>query len=404
MADFHTMTTPTLDRMILLCRRLGNPQNGLRYVHIAGTNGKGSVAAFLSAMLIADGVRTGTYTSPHLIRETERICCNGREIPEQELHALLGEVDMAACGMPDAPTYFERFTAAAFLYFKRCGCELVVLETGLGGAYDATNVIGAPELAVLTEIGLDHTAWLGNTVGEIAQTKCGILKKGCRGVVSACQVPEAAQVIASVAHERGVPLTIAEPLPDCGTEGLHALTRLAGDAEGVRPLRLSLAGAFQRANAALAVACARLLSVSDVAIRQGLTHAGHPGRMEVLRKNPLLLYDGAHNPDGARALAVSLREMPVCRFLYAAMRDKDVRAVLRELYRPGCSFLFFPMPDNARAMSPEELSRIAAGEGYPHVCMPTLADAIDAVTRACEPAVICGSLYLYALLPRAVHA
>ncbi len=395
-----------LERMQDMMARLGNPQESLNCIHIAGTNGKGSVAAFLDGILCHAGKRVGKYTSPNLVRVNERITVNGTPISDQELTPLLGEMEKIAHATKEAlgeiPSQFEVWTAAAFTYFARMACDIVILEVGMGGAYDATNVITRPYLCVLTGIDLDHTTYLGNTTEEIARTKCGILKEGCvtHTLVSAPQSEAVKGVILEEAEKKGCRVIFADPPPAKRHYGMQEAFYFPGYGD----IRSGLAGIHQIENAFVALECAKVMGVDIYDAQCGVTYAKHPARMEVLSKDPLMVYDGGHNPHGIRALLASLDRYwgtntpRVC--IFACMADKEVLPSLKMLSERPTKFVFTTVQNNPRAMGAEELLRLAEGGGIHGTALPTLADAVAYAKGLGLPTLICGSLYLYADLPK----
>ncbi len=397
--SFQAVTVPGLVRIRALCQKLGDPQKGLRFIHVAGTNGKGSVVAFLAEVLSAAGYKTGKYTSPNLIRVNERISVSGREIEDAELSAILSELEPlsgeVAAETGIAPTQFEIWTAAAFLYFKRMACDYVVLEVGLGGEFDATNVIDENLIAVITRLGIDHTEYLGSTLSEVAHAKCGIMKPHTGGhVVTLAQDAAAMQVIKEAAHTAALPLHVVQPI-SVGANGFYECFIAE---EGGEVYESGLSGLHQIENAALAVKTAHLLGIPASAIRTGLRRARHPARLELVEKDPPLLYDGAHNPNGVAALAASLdrylgdREKCV---VFACMRDKEILPSLRMLEKNTRAFFFTEVKNNPRAMAAAALSAFAAENGICGEAYPEIGDAVAAAQKTGLPVVVCGSLYLY---------
>lgn len=392
---------PGLSRVRELLRRLGDPQKGLRFLHVAGTNGKGSVCACLASVLEAAGYRVGLNTSPHLERFCERIRVNGEEIGGEALGRLLERVRPAAEAMAEHPTEFELITAVAFLYFLEKKCQIVILETGLGGALDASNVIDTPELAVLTAMGLDHAALLGPTLRDVAAAKAGIIKPG-GDVVSRGGCPEADEVFRHACRERGAALTEL----DFSRLTVRSL-RLEGTAFDFAPwkgLTVPLAGAYQAENAALALTALEALRekgwrVPEEAVRRGLAAVRWPGRFEVLRRSPVFLLDGAHNAHGMRAAAESLRTLfPERRltFLLGILADKDAGEMV-DLLSPLAERVFALRPDSPRAMDPAALCALLAERGVEARPCPSVEEGIGAALAAAGPeGVICalGSLYL----------
>ncbi|MCI9122163.1 MAG: bifunctional folylpolyglutamate synthase/dihydrofolate synthase [Oscillibacter sp.] len=390
---------PGLDRIRELLCRLGNPQKDLRFLHIAGTNGKGSVCACLAAVLEAAGYRVGLNTSPHLERFTERIQINGEEIPGETLGALLEEVQTAAGAMAEHPTEFELITAIALLYFRQENCDAVILETGLGGTLDASNVIDTPELAVLTAIGLDHVALLGSSLGEIAAAKGGIIKPG-GDVVSRGGCPQADAVFRRICREREAVLTELD-FSRLMVRGL-GLDGTSFDFSPWKDLRVPLIGIHQAENAALALTAVECLRdkrwrISDQAVRQGLAAVRWPGRMEALAKNFLL--DGAHNPHGMRAAAESLRALFPGKhliFLLGILADKSAGEMLDQLV-PLAERVFVLRPDSPRAMEPEALCGLLRQRGVPAQACAGAEEGIQAALAAAgKDGAVCalGSLYL----------
>ena len=351
---------PGLERITELMHRLEDPQNQLRYIHITGTNGKGSTAAMLSSILTRAGYTTGLFTSPHLQRYHERIQVNGAEISDQELCAMADAVRPAVEEMEAVPTEFERFTAMAFLYFQRRGCDIVVLEVGLGGRLDCTNVIQAPEAAVITNIGLEHTEYLGDTVEKIAAEKAGIIKPGC-DVVLYGQSAGAEQAVRKKCGECGCPLTVTDPAQETlvsrNLDGqvLHYRQR--------RDLSVRLLGTYQYKNAAVVLDTVDALvrrgwKIPESAVQAGLASVVWPGRFEVLRREPLVIVDGAHNPNGVTELAQCLRDyLPGRKFTFVmgVLADKDYSAML-DTVAPLARDFITVTPDSHRALSSAELS------------------------------------------------
>ncbi|MFL6448237.1 MAG: bifunctional folylpolyglutamate synthase/dihydrofolate synthase [Bryobacteraceae bacterium] len=385
-----------LQRMRALLEALGNPEAGGRFVHVAGTNGKGSTCAMLASILGASGLRTGLYTSPHLEKPTERIQVDGREVSEDEFSAAFNQVHEAAERLAAKessegyPSYFELVTGMAFLVFSE-KTDISVIEVGLGGRLDATNVI-SPELTVITPVSFDHEAFLGNTLDAIASEKAGILKPGVP-LVLARQVPEAEAVITRVAAELAVPVHHTRDLPVSGIK----LTPYGCEfeADGL-PVRHSLPGQHQIENAAAAIVASRLLEVEGPAIQKGLADARWPGRLELISRNPDFVLDGAHNPAGARALARYIREFRADRpvwIIYGTMRDKAIDEVTAELF-PLADCLILTAPEFPRALRPEV---IAALTEHPNrLIAANLDEAIKIANTAPTDAVVffTGSLFI----------
>ena len=357
---------PGFDRVEALLEKLGHPERKLRYVHVAGTNGKGSVCACVSSILREAGYKTGLYISPFVIRWNERVQIDGEYITDEEFAEAVAVVGGAADAMEDPPSQFELETTIALWYFAEKGCDMAVMEVGMGGAWDATNVIPSPEAAVLCAIALDHTAVLGSTVAEIAQVKAGIIKPGC-DVVSYGNEPDAERVIDEACREKGC----RHFRPDFGrirvTE--RELTGVTFDYAAHRDLFLPLAGTYQPKNAALAVETAEVLRtrgfhISEANIRDGLRNVRWPGRFELIARDPLFILDGSHNPQGMEATVESLKAFFPGKklwFLMGIMADKDVHSVAKLLAPLAAGFAAVE-PPNPRAMKPSDLAALLAAD------------------------------------------
>lgn len=391
---------PGLERTRALLSALGNPERSLRFVHITGSNGKGSTAAMLASVLTAAGYRTGLFTSPHLYHFSERFRLSGKPIPAGDLARITERVLAAADTLPEHPTEFELMTAIGFLWFAEVHCELVVLEVGLGGRLDSTNVIPAPEVAVITNIALEHTAILGDTLAAIAQEKSGILKRGCRAVLYA-QSAEVEAVVSRVCAEQDIRLTVTDPaqleLLSSTPDGQTFIYR-AG-----KPLRLALLGDYQLRNVMTVLDTVDALrtrgwTISPEALAEGLASARWPGRLELVRRSPDLIIDGGHNPQCAQALAASLRALYGERkliFLVGVLADKDWPAMVGELL-PLAKRVLTVRPESERAKDENELAAWVRAQGVGAEAHATLGEALDAALAAAEADdVICafGSLY-----------
>ncbi len=400
--SFQAVTKPGLSRVCKMLDLLGNPEKELSCIHVAGTNGKGSVCAFLDAILTRAGYRVGRYTSPNLLRVNERMTVNGICIDNSALTVLLTSVE-AVCrqaeeALGERPTQFEVWTAAAFLYFAKEKCDYVILETGMGGEFDATNAISENVTAVLTRVDLDHTEYLGDTIPKITKTKCGIFKENCRlhRVFSAEQTSCALAVANECAAKLGLSLTVVSPLPSVGASSLSEICLYRG-----KKVVLGLNGPHQTENASLAVAVAEAMGVPYSCIAEGLSSAVHPARLEILRPSPLLLYDGAHNPNGAQSLDRALTrylQNERLTFIVACMRDKDISETLSCFSRHASRFIFTTVLNNPRADMPDTLQARAKKIGIFGETAPDLQTALS-MLREDEKALVCGSLYLYADLP-----
>ena len=390
-----------LDRTRELLGKLDDPQKELKFIHIAGTNGKGSTAAMLSSILEEAGYRVGLYTSPFINRFNERMQVNHQPIPDEELAALTEYVRPHADAMADSPTEFELITALAMVWFARQKCDIVVLEVGMGGELDSTNIIDVPEAAVIAAMGLDHVKELGPTMADIARAKAGIIKEGGR-VVSYGGNLEADEVIAAVCRARNA--SLCQPDFSAIVPGDFSLEGQTFSYKGWRGLRIPLVGAYQMNNAAVVLETVEVLrqrgwSVSDEAVRKGLADTRWPARFEVLRRDPVFIVDGGHNPHGIRATAESLRRLFPGRkitFVTGVMADKDVEHILG-LIVPLAEQFFTVRPDNPRAMDAGELAARIEAMGAKATACASVQDGVDRAIQAEGPhGVACalGSLYM----------
>ena len=400
---------PGLARMQNLCDHLGNPEKELQCIHIAGTNGKGSLAAMTSSILTAAGYKTGLTISPYVVDFRERFQIDGEMIPPRTLANLtekvLDAIDAIEAEGGEKPVEFEAVTALAFLWFAREKCDLVVLETGLGGRCDATNVVPHKLVAAITKIGYDHMEVLGDTLDKIAAEKAGIIKEGTVVVNYPDQPAEAMGPILTAAAEAHT--SIITPDKDDLTllRGKRLENRI--DYGGYRAA-LGLPGTHQANHAAMAVEIALALwrefgyDISDDAILQGLADARMPARIEVLRRHPLLLLDGCHNPDGAKMLAATLTRADFEENLVGVLgvlADKDYKDMLSDL-APCFAKIYTVTPNCRRALSAEELQK----EARFHTDAEAADSVADAIRKAVDYAdennlagvVVCGSLYLAA--------
>jgi len=399
---------PGLHRIRELLGALGNPQKDLKFIHVAGTNGKGSTCAMLAAVLKEAGYRVGLNTSPYIVTFHERIQVNGQLITNQALSDLVERVRPVAETMAEHPTEFELITAIAMLYFKEQNCDIVVLEVGLGGELDASNVIDCPEVAVLTAMGLDHTAILGPTLTHVARAKAGIIKHG-GSVVSYGGAPEADEVFRIVAEEKTAVLREVE---------FSRLTDVRSDLTGTeftfapyQPFHLSLTGVYQARNAATAITVLEVLrekgwNISEEQIARGLSGTCWPGRFEVLRQAPLFLLDGAHNAHGMRAATESLRALlpgEKVVMVLGVLADKDVEEML-DLLTPLTACAFVIRPDSPRALDAETLCEMLRERSVEAVACDTVEQAVAAAIGTGEPACALGSLYMSGAVKTAVTA
>ncbi|HZS36770.1 MAG TPA: folylpolyglutamate synthase/dihydrofolate synthase family protein [Polyangia bacterium] len=388
---------PGLEATRAALAAVGNPERAFAAIHVAGTNGKGSTAAFAERMLREAGVRTGLYTSPHLSRFTERIRVSGIELDEDETAELAARV----LGVAPALTFFEVVTVMAFAAFRARGVEVAVIEAGLGGRLDATNVLEAPLAAVVTGVALDHTDVLGATLVEIAREKAGIFKPGAPAIF-ACADEGARAVLIDRARELGAPAEWPGHGFDFAPRDGGGMIFRRGD-RALEVASLGLAGEHQRSNAALALAAIERVSprIADEARARGLAETRWPGRLETVTDargllggaHAGVLIDAAHNPDGARALAAALRQIAAGRpvtLIFGVVADKDAPAMLAAL-APAADELVLTRPDSPRARDPESLRALAPNARV----APSLAEALAlAAARARGPIVVAGSIFL----------
>ena len=382
-----------LDHMRELMKRLGNPQNDLKFVHVAGTNGKGSVIAFLYSALSRSGYRVGRYVSPTLYSYRGRIEVAGSKIEKESFAAYLTQVADAITAMTrdgyPHPTAFEIETAVAFLYFKNKNCDLVLLEVGMGGNLDATNIIENTLLAVLVSVSMDHMSFLGNTLSEIAEKKAGIIKDGCH-VVTALQKSEAMEVIEQVCQKHLAVCTVADASQAETLEEscLGQTIRYHGDI-----YQIPLAGVYQKENAVVALNALEVLNglgfpISQEQRKEGLEKASWDGRFTVLSKEPLLIVDGAHNPAAADMLAASIEHYFKGKHLIYIMgvfADKDYRSVIRKTAHFADRIFTIQTPDNVRALPAQELAE-AVREHNPNVqAMHSIREAVEEAFSIAKP-------------------
>lgn len=392
-----------LERMEAILEKLGNPQDSLKVIHVGGSNGKGSVVAILSSILKEANYTVGIYTSPHLVDYTERFQINFDPITPEEFVAqvnkvrpIIEEVGKSSVG---ELTEFEVLTAMAFNYFKEKNVNYLVLEVGLGGRLDATNVVKAPLATIISNIELEHTAQLGETIEAIAGEKAGIIKPGVP-VITAASGP-ALEVIQQVAKERNAlvfPFSAERfKLKNSTLEGLVMIDKT------YRELHLGLIGTHQFQNAAIVIKTCEVLMNKGVTLfkdyyRRGFKKAFWPGRFEIVRQEPMVILDGAHNPAAAKALAAStshlLKEKPVTLVL-GVLEDKDYEAMVREL-APLATRVVVTAPEIARALSPQALADVVRKNGKEAIIKPSVAEAVEEALRITPPdeaVLITGSLY-----------
>ena len=394
---------PGLSRTEELLQKLGNPEKGMRFVHVAGTNGKGSTCAMCDSVLRAAGYCVGLYTSPYIVRFNERMCVDGKPVSDDELAELVEIIKPVAEAMEDKPTEFEIITALAFLYFKRHACDIVVLEVGMGGRLDSTNVIEAPLVSVITGVAIDHVSVLGNTVEKIAKEKAGIIKKTCP-VVYGGRDDVAFDVVCKKATE-------------CGSEVTRTKTNLISvksmtvdgtvfDYGELKDIRLSLCGSYQPENAITVIETVRVLNrlgfdIPEAALRNGLENAKWRARFELLSKDPVAVFDGSHNLQGVKAASESIKRFfgdDGVIMLMGVLADKEWKAMLDELL-PLARKMHCVTPNSPRALSSDVLARECASRNVDSVAYSLFEDGVCAAYEEAKtqnmPLVILGSLYMY---------
>ncbi|MDD6395238.1 MAG: bifunctional folylpolyglutamate synthase/dihydrofolate synthase [Firmicutes bacterium] len=398
---------PGLERITKMLAYLGNPQDKLQFVHVAGTNGKGSVSTMIASILSHEGYRTGLFTSPYVLDFRERFMVNGTMITEDEFAEIMTKVStvndiLAKSGC--CLTQFEVITAVAMLWFVEKNCRIVVLECGLGGRLDSTNVIKEPLCSVITKISMDHTDILGDTVAKIAVEKAGIIKQGCPVVLAPNQCDEAMAVIAEKCAEMDSALTI------CTTDAVkvQSMTPTVNHIYyGELRLMIPFAGSHQIENAVTAVNAARVLiqrglSIKEENIAAGIAAARIPARFEVISGKPLVILDGAHNPDGIEALCNSIDTLLDGRSIIGIigmLGDKEYENSLSKII-PRFSRVFTVTPDSPRALSAKSLAECAEKFAGEDVAVKSFENLKKAAEKAIEMAdetsavVVCGSLYL----------
>ncbi len=406
-----TFCKPGLERITKLCDALGNPQKKLRFIHVAGTNGKGSTSAMLSSILQKAGYRTGLYTSPYIRTFCERIRVNGENIPKDTLATLTQRIRPIADAMKDKPTEFELITALAFEYFYQSSCDVVVLEVGLGGRLDSTNVIENTVLSIITGIDFDHTALLGNTIEEIAREKAGIIKTGCP-ILFGGEEGAAYDTVHRIAIAKNAPFHTVDRSSYKQSEATLDGTRF--DYSHYTDLQLPLLGAYQPYNATLVLTAIDLLrrqgfAIGEDAVRQGLAAVRWPARFELLSRDPVIIYDGGHNPEGVRAAIASIQTYfpnQKVNLLGGVMADKD-RDEMIETMKPVVARAFAVTPNNPRALAASDYAAQLTAHGIPSNAFASVADGVKAAVESSKqegiPLICLGSLYLYGEVEKAVR-
>ena len=394
---------PGLERIGELCEKLGNPEKKLKFVHVAGTNGKGSFCSMLDSVLRAAGYKVGLYTSPYIREFDERMRVNGKNIDDEILADITARIRPIADSMTDKPTEFELITAIAFQYFYESGCDVVVLEAGMGGRLDSTNIIREPYLSVITGIALDHVDYLGDTVEKIASEKAGIIKDKSP-VLYGGENNAAREVIKAKAKEKG-----SEFFDIDYREIKNLFSTLDGtefDYKEHKEIKINLLGLYQPKNASLVLRAIdilreRGLSISESAVKQGLFDARWQARFEIISRDPLIIFDGAHNAQGITSAVASIKHYfgkEKVFVLTGVLRDKDYNFIANEL--SGVAERAFTLtPQSPRALTAEEYAKVLTDVGvnaepYPSIEL-ALKSAKQEAERAGKPLVCLGSLYTY---------
>ncbi len=398
-----TFCKPGLERISELCEKLGNPEKNLKFIHVAGTNGKGSFSSMTAEILKSAGYKVGLYTSPFIYRFNERMRVDGEDIPDSALAEITEYVKPTADSMEDKPTEFELITAIAFEYFKREGCDIVVLECGMGGRLDSTNIIREPLLSVITGISLDHTAFLGDTVEKIAKEKAGIIKDRSP-VLFGGEDTKAGNVIESVAKKRGSDIYFADysrlKIKEASLKGCTF------DYKNLQNVHISLLGLYQPKNASLVIEGIKILrdigiEIPDEAIYSGLENAKWRARFEIIGEDPTVIFDGAHNPEGICAAVESIRKYFGSQKLVlvsGVLADKDYKKIAQTMSEV-ISDAYTITPDNPRALSAEDFAKVLSDFGVKAAATNGISEALT-LGKACakekNTALCClGSLYTY---------
>ena len=402
-SQFNSIAKPNHATISKLLKALSNPDRGQRFIHVAGTNGKGSVCTYLQSILTDAGYKTGKFTSPHMLCERERITVDGKSIPQTDFDRIMEKIYSAERSIFDdasLPTRFEEWFACALIWFKECCCDYSVLETGLGGKQDATNVIEAPIMSVITQIALDHTELLGDTLEKIAYEKAGIIKPPSNGkgiTVIAKQNKAAFDVLEMCAKKADNRIfTVEAPSLSKINNGLLEFCY-----KNIT-LQSRMIGKYQVENASVAAECALILNVDKWHIINGIYNAENLGRFEVLSQEPLIIFDGAHNPNGIRALTDTINSFfggKKLNIIMAFMKEKDIDGSLDIICEQLKSFQkkFFAVgvSDNKRSAPSDEVYGKMIEKNLCAIDCKTIKNALASADLTDSLTIICGSLYLY---------
>ena len=387
-----------LNKTSNIMKALGHPQKDQRYIHIGGSNGKGSVASMIESILRESGLKVGFYSSPHLVRFTERFRINNREISQRQVAELVAELSRIIQPR-DPPTFFEATTAMALLYFAMEKTDIAIMEVGMGGRLDATNII-LPQVSVITNISLEHQSFLGSRLMDIAGEKAGIIKEGVDLVTGATQ-PHVLRVFQSVCEEKKAPIWRVGK--DFRYRAVGSKLNYHGLKRRMNGLEIGLKGAFQNRNAALALGVLEILEqkgypISSGHIMDGLRGVNWPGRMHRVSEEPLIILDGAHNPAATDQLADAIRQGYHYRRLIlviGVMEDKDMPNILKKIV-PMADYVIYTRPEYHRAANPETLMKAARQPRKPGEIAPRLSQALDKARKMADSSdliLVCGSLF-----------
>ena len=394
---------PGLSRIKELCERMGNPHNGLRCIHVGGTNGKGSTSAYLTHILKEAGYTVGTFTSPYVRTFNERIAIDGKAVSNYLLTKAVEKAKPHADAMEDRPTEFELITAVGFEIFRRKKVDIVVLEVGLGGRFDSTNIIENPLASLITGIAFDHMQLLGNTLAEIAWEKAGIIKENCPAVTALLE-REAAEVIEKEAKEKGS--SVSRVISDAITVHSDTLDGIVLDYGEYKNIKTTLIGSYQAKNIALVIEAVKALrkrgiEISDTALYNGIAMTKWPARFELLSSDPVTVFDGGHNEEGVKAAIDTAKRVfggtkPV--LLTGVMADKSYDGMV-EIIAPYVEEVFTLKPDNPRSLDAESLSSVYRSHGVKATANDSISHSLKAAKKRAKelgcPLLILGSLYLY---------
>lgn len=397
-----TFCKPGLDRIRVLCSALGNPQDELKFIHVAGTNGKGSFSSMMDSALRESGYRVGLFTSPYILEFNERIRLDGKNIPDCDLVRIVSRVKEIVERMEEKPTEFELITAIGLEYFREQRCDYVILECGMGGRLDSTNIISTPILSVITGIALDHTAFLGDTVEKIAYEKAGIIKSGTP-VLFCGDSDAASDIIESVANERGAEFLRPEGEPDVKEMTLDGTVL---DYLGYENVKINLLGAYQVRNARNVLFALEILKKLGVELEydkiiSGLSKAMWPARFEIINREPLMIFDGGHNPEGVEAAVESVKRYfgeEKLNIITGVMADKDYRYIASKISEVAAR-VYCLTPDNPRALDAKKYAEVFREMGTEAESFSSVEEAVAAAmsdSRNEGRGILClGSLYMY---------